>query len=111
MRYAKKKGQERENSGEETFCYSWGSYWCLSWQILYSYNIIFSFHLTHVWIIGSMEFGMTRNDSIQVNEGKQNNLRLKKYHADKFIETIGIEIQSQHWGGNKKLTMEVIAVE
>ena len=53
---------------------------------------------------------MTRNDSFQVNERK-NNLRLKKDHADKFSETTGIEIQSQHWGGNRKLPVEVIADE
>ena len=58
--------------------------------------------------MGSMEVEMTRNDSFQVNGGE---LRLKKDHADKSSETTGIEIQSQHWGGNRKLSMEVIAVE
>ena len=34
----------------------------------------------------------------------------KKDYAEKFSETTGIEIQSQHWGGNRKLSMEVIYV-
>ena len=34
-----------------------------------------------------------------------------KYHAEKTRKTTGIEIQSQHWGGNGQLSMEGIAVE
>ena len=41
----------------------------------------------------------------------KNNTNLKKYYSEKFSETTGIEIQSQHWGGNIKLSMEGIAVE
>ena len=35
----------------------------------------------------------------------------KKSHAEKFSKSTSIEIQSQHWGGNRKLSMEDIAVE
>ena len=39
------------------------------------------------------------------------NKKPKKYYAEQFSKTTGIEIQSQHWGGNRKLSMEGIAVE
>ena len=42
-------------------------------------------------------------------QGKE--LKLKKYYAEKFSETTGKEIQSQHWGGNRKLSTEGIAVD
>ena len=41
----------------------------------------------------------------------KNNIELKKDYAEKFSKTTGIEIQSQHWGGNKQLSIESIAVE
>ena len=57
-----------------------------------------------------MEFGKTRKDCFLNNSFKKK-FKLKKDHAEKFSEAIGIEIQSQHWGGNKQLLMEDIAVE
>ena len=54
-----------------------------------------SFHLYPVIILGSMEYGRTRNDLLR----------------RKINETNGIEIQSQHWGGNRQLSMEDIPVE
>ena len=42
-------------------------------------------------------------------QGKE--LKLKKYYAEKFSETTGIYIQSQHWVGNSKLSMEGIGIE
>ena len=40
------------------------------------------------------------------------NINIKfKNHAEKFSKTTGIEIQIQHWGGNRQLSMEGIAVE
>ena len=41
----------------------------------------------------------------------QKHLKLKKDYAEKFSEATGIEIQSQHWGGNIQLSMEGIAIE
>ena len=38
-------------------------------------------------------------------------MNLKKCYCEKFSETAGIEIQSQHWCGNRKLSMERIALE
>ena len=35
----------------------------------------------------------------------------RKDSAETFSEATGIEIQSQHWGGNRELSMEGIAVE
>ena len=32
-------------------------------------------------------------------------MKLKKFYSEIFSETTGIEIQSQHWGGNRKLSM------
>ena len=53
---------------------------------------------------------MTRNDCLRANAPK-NNIKLKKDYAKKFSEATGVEIQSQHWGGNRQLSMEGIAVE
>ena len=39
------------------------------------------------------------------------NINLKKYYEEKFSTSTGIGIQSQHWGENRSLSMEVIAVE
>ena len=38
------------------------------------------------------------------------NSRFKKDYAEKFSKATGIEIQSQHWSGNRKLSMEGIVV-
>ena len=43
-----------------------------------------SFHIHCVHILGSMEFGKTRNNDFQVNVVK-NNLKLKKDYAEKII--------------------------
>ena len=53
-----------------------------------------SFHLSRIKIIGSMEDGKTRNDCFHANVSKIY-IKLKKYYAEKFSETNGIEIQSQ----------------
>ena len=37
--------------------------------------------------------------------------KVKEILCRKFRETTGIEIQSQHWGGNRQLSTEGIAVE
>ena len=39
-----------------------------------------------------------------------NNLKLKKYYAEKCIKIADVEIKSKYWGGNRQLTMEVINV-
>ena len=41
----------------------------------------------------------------------KNSLKLNKYYAEKFSKATGIKIKSQHWGGNRQLSMEVIDVE
>ena len=38
-------------------------------------------------------------------------IKLKKYYVEKPSKTPGKEIQIQHWGGHRKLSMDVIAVE
>ena len=43
----------------------------------------------------------TKNDYFHDNAPKIN-IKLKKYHEELFIETTGIEIQIQRWGGNIK---------
>ena len=40
-----------------------------------------------------------------------NKLKLKKDYDENFSKTTGKETQSQHWGGNRQLTTEGIAVE
>ena len=45
------------------------------------------------------------------DNSSKNNIKLRKDYAEKFNETNGIEIQSQHLGGNRQLSMEVIADE
>ena len=42
---------------------------------------------------------------------RQQNMRLKKNYAEKFSKTTSIEIQGQHWDGNRQLSMDGIAVE
>ena len=68
-----------------------------------------SFNLSHVRILGSMECGRTRNYCFHDNTSKKY-IKLKKEYAEKFNETIGIEIQNQHWGGHRQLSMEVIDI-
>ena len=38
-------------------------------------------------------------------------LKLKKYYFEKFSETIDKEVQIQHWGRNRQLSMDGIALE
>ena len=45
---------------------------------------------------------MTINDCLHDNS-PQKNLKLNKYYAEKLSKETGIEIQSQHWSGNKKI--------
>ena len=57
-----------------------------------------------------MEFGKTRDDCFHDNASK-NNINLKKVYAEKFRDTTVIEIQGQNCGGNRKLSIEGIAIE
>ena len=65
-----------------------------------------SFHIDHVSILCSMEFGNT-----VPSQCIKNTVELNKYYAEKFSETSGVEIQRQHWGGNIQLSIENIYVE
>ena len=40
----------------------------------------------------------------------QKTYKVQKYYAEEFSKSTGIEIQSQHWDGNRQLLMEDIAV-
>ena len=60
-------------------------------------------------MLGSIEYGKTRNNCFHDNALKI--LKLKKDYSEKFSKATGIEIQSQHWGGNRQLSIEGIAVE
>ena len=51
--------QEMENSVEETF-----------YTIKFSTVEILSFHIAHVRIVGSIEFGGTINDYVHINRGE-----------------------------------------
>ena len=44
------------------------------------------------------------------DNASKDSIKLKKYYAKTERKT-GIEIQSQHWAGNRKLSMGSIAVE
>ena len=57
-----------------------------------------------------MECGKTWNDCHHDNASKRNT-KLEKHYAEKFSEKTGIEIQIQHWGVSRELSMEGIAVE
>ena len=63
-----------------------------------------SFHIDLVRNLGSMKGRNTKNYYFCDNVSKMN-LHLNKYYAEKFRKTNGIEIQSQHWGGNRQLSM------
>ena len=84
------------------FCSLQGSYRCLSWQILHSHNRKLSFYLSCVSILSLIKCVNTINDCLCYNASK-NNIKLKKDNAEKFSMTTGIEIQSQHWYGNRQL--------
>ena len=92
------------------FCSSWGSYRCLYWFFYIPTIENMSFHLAHFKILGSMEFGKTRNDCFHCNASK-NNMKLNKHYAKKISNSTSIEIQIQHWGGNRQSSMEVTAIE
>ena len=65
-----------------------------------------SFHMDYLQILGSTECGNTRCDYFQ-----EKKLNLKKDYAGIVVETTGIEKQIQHWGCNRQLLMEGIAVD
>ena len=92
------------------FCYSRGIYRCISWKIyiptIENCHFIFLISvLLYQWNVSRLEIivSMITHKYIYIN--------LKKYYAEKFSKTTGIEIQSQHLGGNRQLSMEDIAVE
>ena len=58
-----------------------------------------------------VQWNLGRLKLIFHDNAPKNNIRLKKDYAEKFIKNIGIEIQSQNWGGNIQLSMEGIAVQ
>ena len=92
------------------FCSSRGSYIHISRKKYITTIEKLSFNLAHVRIIGSMECGKTINDCYHDNASNKN-IKLKKDYAENSRETTGIEIGSQHWGGNRKWPMEGIAFE
>ena len=67
------------------------------------------FHLAHVRTLDSTECGKTRNYFFRENSPKE--FKVKKGLFRKSSEVTGKEIQSQNWGGNRKLSIEGIAVE
>ena len=68
------------------------------------------FHIDLVRTLGSMKCRKNKNYYFHDNVSILN-LYLDKYYAEKFSKTTGIEIQSQHWGRNRQLSMEGIDVE
>ena len=77
-------------------------------KIVYSHNNFFSFHLAHVKILGSTDCGKTICDFFTRQCEKLNQ---KKDYDEYFSDKIGIEIKSQHWIGNRKLSTEDILLE
>ena len=57
-----------------------------------------------------MECGKTRNGFFNDNTSNKD-IKLNKDYTKNPIKTTCIEIQTQHWGGNRQLLMEGIAVE
>ena len=66
-----------------------------------------SFNIAHVRIISLMKCGNNRNAFLYDNSFK----KTKEILCIKFSKTDGIEMKSQHWSGNIKLSMKGIAVE
>ena len=54
---------------------------------------------------------MGRLETISQDNASINNIKLKKYYAEKFSKATGIEIYIQHWVINRQLSVEGIAVE
>ena len=54
---------------------------------------------------------MRRLEIIFHDNASKNNIKLKEEYAEKFSKTTGIKIQSQHWGRNIQLSLEVTDVK
>ena len=78
-------------------------------KLLRSQNRKLSFHLAHIRILVSTECGKIRNDCFYANAS--NIYKVQKDYTEQFSKRTGIEIQSQHWGVNRKISMKGIAVE
>ena len=57
-------------------------------------------------MINSIKSGKTRCNFSRQRE----KLKLKNNYYEIFSETTSIKVQSQHWGGNRKSSMELISV-
>ena len=68
-----------------------------------------TFHLDHLQILGNNECGATRKDAIKSRQ-INGDIRVIKYHAGKYSESISIQDQSQHWGGDSQLPTEGAAM-
>ena len=75
------------------FCSSWGSYRFFSWIFYIPTIEKLSFNLVRVRILGSMEYGKTRNDCFNDNASK-NNIKLSHSYSEKLSKNKGIEIKS-----------------
>ena len=69
-----------------------------------------SHHLPHVKILGTNETGDTRRKALH-SRGHLGDIGVKKDFVEKFLEAGGVQIQSEHWGENRMLSMEGVTVE
>ena len=78
--------------------------------MLHSHNRKLSFRLPPVRILGSMECGRSRNDCFRSSASK-NNIKLKKIMRKNSAKKTVYKYRVNIGGGNRKLSMESIAVE
>ena len=69
-----------------------------------------AFHLPHVQILGTNEVGNTRRQALHSRASKQD-CSCKRDYAERFSDVTAIQVHSQHWGGNRTLSMEGVALE
>ena len=97
--------QERKNNGEEMSCSSRVIYRYLSWKKLHLHNGKLPFNLVHVRILGSMEYGKTRNDfSMIINK---NRYIVKEILCRKIQWNNWYKIKIQHWIGYTVWLIEI----
>ena len=52
-----------------------------------------------------VQWNLERLEIIFHHNASKKDIKLKNDYAEQFIKTTGIEIQGQHWGGNRQLSM------
>ena len=69
-----------------------------------------SFHLPHVRIFGTNRCDKMRKEALIARQDKKDVVKRRDY-AERFTEKMHVQIQCQHFGGNRSLSMKGVAVQ